>query len=133
MKQFDERYWKSKFARFVRSYGVDELAAQLHIRPSAIYHWLRGTTAPRPVHAENIQRLARERGVWLSMDAIYGHFLSLRDDDIKLETETLPARRWSFPDRSPVVSLKPAVWTHLPWNIFGIIQTILVDFSDSPT
>jgi hypothetical protein len=91
MKQFDERYWKSKFARFVRSYGVDQLAAQLHIQPSAIYHWLRGTTAPRPIHAEIIQRLARERGARLTMDAIYGHFLSFRADAIKLQTEALPS------------------------------------------
>ncbi len=92
MKQFDERYWKSKFARFVRSYGVDQLAAQLQIQPSAIYHWLRGTTAPRPIHAEIIQRLARERGARLTMDAIYGHFLSFRADEIKPEAETLPSR-----------------------------------------
>jgi hypothetical protein len=84
MKNFDERRWASKFARFVRSYGVDELAAQLHIQPSAIYHWLRGTAAPRPVIAANIQRLARERGARLTMDCIYGHFLAYRADEIKL-------------------------------------------------
>jgi hypothetical protein len=89
MKQFNERYWKSKFARFVRSYGVHELAAQLDIQPSAIYHWLRGATAPRPVHAETIKRLARERGARLMMDCICGDFFSLRAAEIKPETETL--------------------------------------------
>jgi hypothetical protein len=78
MKQITERYWKSKFARFVKSYGVDSLAIQLDVCPSAIYHWIRGSTAPRPVHAEIIQRLARERGASLTMGQIYGHFLSLR-------------------------------------------------------
>jgi hypothetical protein len=73
-----ERYWKSRFARFVKSYGVVNLALQLDVLPSAIYHWIQGSTAPRPVHAEIIQRLARERGARLTMDQIYGHFLSLR-------------------------------------------------------
>ena len=29
MKQINERYWNSRFARFVKNYGVDELAMQL--------------------------------------------------------------------------------------------------------
>jgi hypothetical protein len=70
--------WKSKFARFVRSYGVEVLAAGLEIRPSAIYHWIRGATAPRPAHAEIIQRLARERGSRLTLDQIYGHSREVR-------------------------------------------------------
>lgn len=78
MKQINERYWKSKFARFVKTYGVDELAVQLDVLPSAVYHWIRGATTPRPAHAAIIQRLARERGSRLTMDQIYGHFLSLR-------------------------------------------------------
>ena len=65
-----ERYWKSRFARFVKSYGVVNLALQLDVLPSAIYHWIQGSTAPRPVHAEIIQRLARERGARLTMDQI---------------------------------------------------------------
>jgi hypothetical protein len=80
MKLLTERFRKSKFERFVRSYGVDELAVKLEIQPSAIYHWLRGSTAPKPVHAEIIQRLARQSGARLSMDSIYAHFLSLRAD-----------------------------------------------------
>jgi hypothetical protein len=82
-----ERYWKSEFARFVKSYGVVKLAKQLRILPSAIYHWIQGDTAPRPVHAEIIQRLARERGARLTMDQIYGHFLSLRDRAAEVPSE----------------------------------------------
>lgn len=78
MRQITERYWKSKFARFVKSYGVEDLAVKLDVLPSAIYHWIRGSTAPRPVHAEIIQRLARERGCRLTMDQIYGHYLSMK-------------------------------------------------------
>jgi hypothetical protein len=78
MKPITERYWKSKFARFVKSYGVDSLAMQLDVHPSAIYHWIRGATTPRPVHAAIIQRLARERGSRLTMDQIYGHSRAVR-------------------------------------------------------
>lgn len=81
----ERRYRNSKFERFVLSYGVKLLAERLAIRPSAIYHWIRGSTAPRPVHAEIIQRLARERGARLSMDQIYGHFLSLRAAELRSE------------------------------------------------
>jgi hypothetical protein len=92
MKQITERYWKSKFARFVKSYGVDSLAMQLDIRPSAIYHWIRGATTPRPVHAAIIQRLAREGGSRLTMEQIYEHSLSLRAGKIESAAETLRSR-----------------------------------------
>ena len=70
--------WKSKFARFVMAYGVDRLAKGLDILPSAIYHWIRGATAPRPAHAAIIQRLARASGVKLTLDQIYRHSRDLR-------------------------------------------------------
>jgi hypothetical protein len=72
------RHWKSRFAHFIESYGATRLAAALDIRPSAIYHWIRGATTPRPVHATIIQRLARESGVKLTFDQIYGHSRDLR-------------------------------------------------------
>jgi len=83
------RRWKSKFARFIKSYGVESLAAHLDVHPSAIYHWIGGTTAPRRTHAEILQRLARERGSRLTLDEIYGHARQVRDDEIKLAT-TMP-------------------------------------------
>jgi hypothetical protein len=96
MKQINERFWRSEFARFVKSYGVDELAVQLDVQPSAIYHWIRASTTPRLVHAETIQRLARERGEKLTMDEIYGHFLSLRAAEVackpRSETSTSATR-----------------------------------------
>jgi len=84
------RRWKSKFARFIQSYGVESLAVELDVRPSAIYHWIRGATTPRPVHAEVIQRLARERGSRLTMDEIYGHCRSVRADNFKLRKGLTP-------------------------------------------
>lgn len=59
----------------------------LDVRPSAIYHWIRAATTPRPANAEIIQRLARERGFRLTMDEIYSHSRTVRADEIKLETE----------------------------------------------
>ena len=71
----DDGRWKSKFARFIKSYGVESLAVQLDVQASAIYHWISGATAPRRTHAEIIQRLARERGSRLTMDEIYGQWV----------------------------------------------------------
>ncbi|MGB8591014.1 MAG: hypothetical protein WCD40_06505 [Candidatus Acidiferrales bacterium] len=92
MRVFFAKRWKSKFARFIKSYGVESLAVQLDVRPSAIYHWISGATAPRRTHAEIIQRLARERGSRLTMDEIYGHARLVRADEIKLETGIAPSR-----------------------------------------
>lgn len=84
------RRWKSKFARFIQSYGVESLAIQLDVRPSAIYHWIRAATTPRPAHGEIIQRLARERGFRLTMDEIYRHSRTVRADETKLEGGMTP-------------------------------------------
>jgi hypothetical protein len=84
MRRIAMRYWNSTFARFIRSYGVVSLATELEVRPSAIYHWIRGSTTPRPAHAEIIKRLARERGCRLTMDEIYGHSRAVRTDHTKL-------------------------------------------------
>jgi hypothetical protein len=78
MSQMIRKRWKSKFARFIRVYGVELLAVEVDVRPSAIYHWIRGATTPRPAHAAIIQRLARERGVKLTLDEIYRHSRELR-------------------------------------------------------
>jgi len=86
MGQITERFRESEFERFVRSYGVDLMAQRLAIKPSAIYHWLRGSTAPTPVHAAIIQRLAQDRGAVLTMDTIYEHFLSMRKPEAPSET-----------------------------------------------
>jgi hypothetical protein len=63
--------WNSKLARFIMSYGVTRLAAQLGIRSSAIYHWTAGRCSPDPVNAVAIQKLARRRRVTLSLTDIY--------------------------------------------------------------
>jgi hypothetical protein len=83
--------WKSKFARFVRAYGVERLAKGLDIHPSAIYHWIRGVTAPRRGHAANIQRLAREAGVKLTLDQIYEHSSDLRARECESGATSLSA------------------------------------------
>ena len=73
--------WKSKFARFVTTYGSARMAKHLEIHPTAIYQWIRGSTRPKPEHATTIQSLARERGIRLTLDEIYGHARDLRAND----------------------------------------------------
>jgi hypothetical protein len=68
-----EDRWNSKFARFVTDYGPTRLAKQLEVHPSAVYHWVRGVTIPKPAHAAIIQRLAVEEGIALTFEEIYGH------------------------------------------------------------
>lgn len=65
---------QSKFDQFVRYYGVEALADRLDVNPSAIYHWLSGSTSPHPANAIKIQMLAKERDITLSLDEIYQHF-----------------------------------------------------------
>jgi hypothetical protein len=71
---------QTKFDRFVRQFGVELLARRLDVNPSAIYHWLRGSTSPHPANAIKIQTLAKQRGVALSLDEIYEHFREVHSD-----------------------------------------------------
>ena len=64
---------KSKLDLFVSEFGVEELARRLDVNPSAIYHWLRGRTVPRFRNQLKIQRLAKQRGVLLSINEIADH------------------------------------------------------------
>lgn len=68
-----KKRWQSKFARFVGSFGVAALASHLDVESAAIYQWIRGNTSPRPLNAQKIQKLAKRRGVSLSLDDIYQH------------------------------------------------------------
>lgn len=70
----------SKFDHFVREFGVEELARRLAVNPSAIYHWLRGSTSPHPANAMKIQALARRRGITLTLDDIYQHFKDVQSE-----------------------------------------------------
>jgi hypothetical protein len=68
-----DRRWTSSFARFIGSYGVTRLARELAIDPTAVYHWISGTTAPKPTLAVQICCVARQRRVTLSLIEIYRH------------------------------------------------------------
>jgi transposase-like protein len=72
---------RSKFESFVRGHGVKRLAGELDLDDSAIYHWIRGANGPLPKHALIIQRLARESGVTLTFEDVYGHVSELRASD----------------------------------------------------
>jgi hypothetical protein len=71
---------RTKFDQFVRAFGINELAQRLSVDPTAIYHWLRGSTSPHPANAIKIQKLAKQRGVVLSLDEIYQHFREVRSE-----------------------------------------------------
>lgn len=83
---------QTKFSTFVREFGVEELAGRLAIRPSAIYHWLNGTTSPHPSNAIRIQALAKRRGVSITLDEIYQHFREVHSERYTADQlKTLPA------------------------------------------
>jgi transcriptional regulator with XRE-family HTH domain len=65
---------QTKFERFVRDFGVENLAQRLNVESSAVYHWLSAANKIRPDNADKIKRLAKRRGVDLSIDEIYAHF-----------------------------------------------------------
>lgn len=74
----DDRRWESAFARFVDFYGTAQLASDLTVDPSAVYHWLAGKTFPRAPLAGEILRLAHSRGFRLSFQQIYDHVRTIR-------------------------------------------------------
>jgi hypothetical protein len=57
---------------------VKELAADLAITIPAVYQWIGGDTHPKIEIALEILRLAKARGMRLSLDRIYGHCEKLR-------------------------------------------------------
>lgn len=71
--------WATPFARFVGEFGVHSLAERLSIEPSAIYHWIRGATSPRPAIAFELCELAREISMPLSFEEVYRHSMKPRD------------------------------------------------------
>ena len=112
MSQMVRRCWKSKFAHFVRSYGVEKLAKELRIAPSAVYHWIRAASRPKPEHAATIQRLARERGVRVTLDEIYAHSRDLRAND---RTITMAIERRKIASATACKAPSAAVTSaHLP-------------------
>lgn len=93
MSRRESNRWRSTFARFVSEFGVARLATAIEVTPNSIYYWIRGTTAPRRVHAAIIQRLARESGVRLTFDQIYDHSLHRLAVDPRCATR-VPRDEW---------------------------------------
>jgi hypothetical protein len=76
-KSGDKRY-RTKFGRFVEKYGVELLASRLDVGKTAVYEWISGRTSPHPANALAIQKLAKRRGIRLSLNQIYLHFREVR-------------------------------------------------------
>lgn len=82
-RKSEDKRWNSKFAGFVQDYGVENLAKRLRIAPSAVYHWMSGKTSPHPAKALSIQRIAKRRGLSLTLEEIYQHSRDVRSDPFK--------------------------------------------------
>lgn len=76
-----------KFAKFIRGFGVEDLARRLDVNPSAIYHWLRGKTIPDPKNALKVQKLAKRRGIELSLNEIYEPSREVRSETSSLKPQ----------------------------------------------
>jgi hypothetical protein len=66
--------WKTKFARFVDTFGAQNLAAELNVSRDALYKWVAGAVHMRPVRAMEIVKIARRRKIVISLDEIYQNF-----------------------------------------------------------
>jgi hypothetical protein len=68
----------SKFGRFVGEYGVEELATELSIDETAVYHWVAGRTTPRLENALAILKIAKRERVTLTIVEIRQHRNEIR-------------------------------------------------------
>lgn len=83
---------QTKFDQFVREFGVVNLSRELEINPSAVYHWLAGSTRPRIEYADQILSLAKRRRFALSLVEIYQHSRSIRSGPRMGSLKPQPAR-----------------------------------------
>ena len=56
---YTSKGWDSRFGKFIKTYGTYKLATLLAIHPSTIYHWMGGSSSPRPTHAKLILAAAK--------------------------------------------------------------------------
>jgi hypothetical protein len=73
LRATDER-WKSRFGRFVSSFGSTNLADHLEVDRSNVFKWIRGSSAPDPGKALAICDLASSSGFRLSLEDVYANF-----------------------------------------------------------
>jgi len=50
--------WATCLGAWVGAYGPARLAAELHVRPGAVYGWVGGARSPRPEHALRLVELS---------------------------------------------------------------------------
>jgi DNA-binding phage protein len=63
--------WRSRFGKFIRTYGTAKLARELAINTSTIYHWMGGASSPRPTTAQQILAAAKSIQFRLTHRDIY--------------------------------------------------------------
>jgi hypothetical protein len=67
--------WNTRFGSFVSNFGVPGVihgleARGIRLSNQSVYHWIRGTAAPRPDVAQALVDLS---GGALDLGAVYGH------------------------------------------------------------
>lgn len=93
----NKRWGNSKFARFVQNFGVEELANELGVHPTAVYHWMGRRNRPHSLKFVSINQIARRRGVTLSIAEILRYFRDVRSEPYEIAAVS---QRPSQPARS---------------------------------
>jgi hypothetical protein len=73
MKRRVTDLWTTAFAKFVEKRGATKLAEDLQVVRTAVYHWIEGTTSPRPDKAIQIVEIAKSARFQLTLVDIYAH------------------------------------------------------------
>ena len=79
----NKRWGNSKFAQFVQNFGVEKLANELGVDPSAIYHWMVLRYRPHALKVISINQIAKRRGVTLPVGEILRHSRDVESDSHK--------------------------------------------------
>jgi len=85
------RRWNTAFGRFVRRYGVSQLAQALRshghpVTPKAIYNWVSGDFSPPLGRALAIRQLALERGEGLRLGQFHRNAVEIRSQSAPSHT-----------------------------------------------
>ncbi len=74
----DSRRWNTRFALFVHSVGVRELAVKLGRDRTTVYQWVSGANVPSVLDIGKILNIAKARKATLSFSDINRHIRAVR-------------------------------------------------------
>jgi hypothetical protein len=73
--------WTGRFAVFVREYGVRNLANELGVALSSVYHWIEGSWRPEYSKGERIVEIAKGAKFELSIEDVMNHHKTIARGD----------------------------------------------------